>query len=593
MDDEDLADAAEAQRLQTADAFVSLGSTEEDAAKRGTLVDLFKTEGETMGVALLKKMGWREGQGIGPKVRRTARLGGMEILDPAVAQQTHMFAPENTHLVSFFRKSGHKGLGFDGESKLVSPNPAKSDEEDEDGFGTKIVVKKKKKKLQKGGIGIGILNDTGSDDEDPYEIGPKISYNKVIGGDKKKKRPVVNGAIRPVFISKKAAIAKAGSGFRKCHDGRLPLDGFILSNNPDSISGFSLEAKYKPPKVPEEWKSSKTPSTSSTSSAYISTADAAKVSKLDPKSRATMLGEAPLPGKSVFDFLSTAARDRLAAASGKTNLPAALGEIPAGYSMTPEEREKELHSRVPKLDRDIAVAALARGASGWMPYAEDEAKRSRYRSFLEMQAGILAGLPEKSPGISKDDWMKELQEFAHCAQIFKPMTGMMANRFTSSSSAPKLASDAPYSADSLVSKPAPKQEDPAEAAAKVGMFGPMTRSSQNFYPTRLLCKRFNVKPPAHVQLDPERAAEDGGSFQASDNGVKDLDLVSKHAIDGMMKEHWENSTINAGSMKAEDVVLVVENKDTVVDAERNEALEGEKAGEAVFKAIFGDSDDED
>ena len=38
------------------------------------------------------------------------------------------------------------------------------------------------------GIGIGILNDTGSDDEDPYEIGPRISYNRVIGGEKKKKK---------------------------------------------------------------------------------------------------------------------------------------------------------------------------------------------------------------------------------------------------------------------------------------------------------------------------------------------------------------------------------------------------------------------
>jgi G patch domain-containing protein 1 len=30
-----------------------------------------------------------------------------------------------------------------------------------------------------------------------------------------------------------------------------------------------------------------------------------------------------------------------------------------------------------------------------------------------------------------------------------------------------------------------------------------------------------------------------------------------------------------------------------VDANRNEALEGKRAGEDVFKAIFGDSDDED
>ncbi|KAG7146118.1 hypothetical protein HYQ46_005093 [Verticillium longisporum] len=35
----------------------------------------------------------------------------------------------------------------------------------------------------------------------------------------------------------------------------------------------------------------------------------------NPRSRALALGEAPLPGKSIFDFLSNAARERLVAAS--------------------------------------------------------------------------------------------------------------------------------------------------------------------------------------------------------------------------------------------------------------------------------------
>jgi G patch domain-containing protein 1 len=39
---------------------------------------------------------------------------------------------------------------------------------------------------------------------------------------------------------------------------------------------------------------------------------------------------------------------------------------------------------------------------------------------------------------------------------------------------------------------------------------------------------------------------------------------------------------------------VDEKEEVVVEPERNEALEGKRAGEAVFKAIFGDdSDDED
>ncbi|PMD48259.1 DUF1604-domain-containing protein [Hyaloscypha variabilis F] len=602
MDEEDIADAEDARRVQTAEGFAGLGSTQDDEVRRGGLLDLFRVEGETIGVKLLKKMGWKEGQGVGPKVRRKARLDGVERPGDD-ANATHLFAPENTHMISFIRKNDHKGLGFDGETKLSSSlvgisDAIKSDDEDDD-RGLLAPKISKKKRLKTGGIGIGILNDTGSDDEDPYEIGPRISYNKVIGGDKKKKKPV-NGAVnpllksKPVFISKKVAMAKVSAGLRKCHDGRLPLDGFILSTNDEFSSVIQSVGKYGPPKIPEGWKSAKQPKAGYQNAAYLSTAEAAKASKLDPKARASILGEAALPGKSVFDFLSAAARDRLAAASGKSNLPAALGEIPEGYSMTEEERQRDFLAQIPKVDKYTAEAALSRGASGFMPYGEDEAKRTRYRTYLEYQAGSYPVAPNKPLGVTRDDWLKELREFANCAQIFKPMSGMMATRFTSSTTAPKLASDAPDSSapESLLSKPAPKPEDPAEQAAKLGMYGPMTRSSQTWYPTRLLCKRFNVKPPAHVQP--------GATEHDERSGPKNMapDLVSKTAIDDMMRQsggfnpNWNERPME--SRPAEPApVDVEEKKEVVVDAERNEALEGQRAGEAVFKAIFGDDSDDD
>jgi len=602
MDDEDLADAAEAQKVQTAEGYAGLGSTEGDVSRRGVILDIFKTEGENMGIKLLKRMGWREGQGVGPKVRRKARLDDSGIPGDGDGE-THLFAPENSRMVSFVRKTDHKGLGYDGEVPLTSDKGADttimSEDENQD-FSTRTTLNTtRKEKPSRGGIGIGILNDTGSDDEDPYEIGPRISYNKVIGADKKKKKPLINGFAKPVFISKKKAMAKASANLRKCHDGRLPLDGFVLSNDVSSLSSIiASDGKYLPPKVPDGWKSAKQPSSDRKTLNYLSTAEAARESRLDPKARAALLGEASLPGKSVFDYLSSAARERLASASGRTDLPPALGEIPKGYALTNEERQRELSSQIPKLERDVAIAALSRGASGWMPYAEDENKRSRYREYLEGQTGIRESLPQRVLGVTRDDWLKELQEFAHCAQIFKPMAGMMATRFTSSSSL-NTATDthASTGTESLLNKPAPKAEDPAEAAAKVGMFGPMTRSTQDFYPTRLLCKRFNVKPPAHVQLDPDRTAEDGdgvtGGHQAGDGQpVRSLELVSKSAMNDILiasggrNQHLLSSGAGSG---AADLQQPTEN---IVDPDRNEALEGERAGEAVFKAIFGDDDDD-
>ena len=594
MDEEDIADAEDARKVETAQGFAGIGSTQDDAVRRGGFLDLFRIGGETMGVKLLKKMGWKEGQGVGPKVRRKARLDGAEKLGHE-AGETYLFAPENTQMISFIRKNDHKGLGFDGEAKLDSLQGRGSDtakSEDESGDDRNLLAPRiaKKTKPIKGGFGVGALNDTGSDDEDPYEIGPKISYNKVIGGDKKKKKKPANGAVsKPVFISKRAALARASVGLRKCHDGRLPLDGFILSSNDEFSSIVQSSGRYPPPDIPADWTSSKQPRLGSQAAAYLSTAEAAKVSKLDPKSRASILGEAALPGKSVFDYLSPAARDRLASASGKTNLPQALGEIPQGYSMTDSERQKELLSQIPKVDISVAEAALSRGASGFMPYGDDESKRNRYRTYLENQAGIRPDLPEKGCTTSREDWLKELREFANCAQIFKPMSGMMATRFTSSTTAPKLATDAPDS--SLLSKPAPKPEDPAEQAAKLGMYGPMTRSSKDWYPTRLLCKRFNVKPPAHVQPG---ATEHGDENIVPRNGAPDL--VSKTAIDDMMKEaNWsEFNNRNKPAEREVDVKVEEEElKPVVVNAERNEALEGKRAGDAVFKAIFGDDSDED
>jgi G patch domain-containing protein 1 len=598
MDEEDIADAEDARRVETAAGFAGLGSTQDDTTRRGAFIDLFRIEGETVGVRLLKKMGWKEGQGVGPKVRRKASLDGVERPGDD-ANTTHLFAPENTHMISFVRKNDHKGLGFDGETKLSSSGPAsdtvKSEDEDEDDTGLLAPrIPKQKKKPARGGIGIGILNDTGSDDEDPYEIGPRISYNRVIGGDKKKKKPT-NGSVnpllksKPVFISKKAAIVRASAGLRKCHDGRLPLLGFILSSVDEFSSIIQSSGEYAPPKIPEDWKSAKHPTAGSVPATYLSTAEAAKESKLDPKSRASILGEPALPGKSVFDFLSPAARERVVAASGKSNLPVALGEIPKGYSMTDEERQKELLAQVPKVDKYTADAALGRGASGFMPYGEDESKRSRYRAYLENQAGISPNLPERGPEVSRDNWLKELKEFANCAQIFKPMSGTMATRFTSSTTAPKLASDAPDSA-SLLSKPAPKPDDPAEQAAKLGMYGPMTRSSHDWSPTRLLCKRFNVKPPAHVQPGSTEHADEQGP--ASKNMAPDL--ISKASMDSIRRESGGfNSQLNTTSNRAEEPVSIEKAKEVVIDSERNEALEGQKAGEAVFKAIFGDDTDDD
>ncbi|KAK0252375.1 hypothetical protein LTS09_012493 [Friedmanniomyces endolithicus] len=543
MDEEDLAEQAESQKLETQGGFAGLGSGSGDGGGKGMFADLFRASGETMGVKLLQRMGWRQGQGVGPRVKRRAQ--GDE------KGEVHLFAPDNAPMIAISRTTDHKGLGFEGEGKLEDQtSSAGRDDDDEDGRDARILQSNrskmltKPKKVKTSSLGVGVLNDTGSDDEDPYAMGPQISYNRIIGGDKKKKKGgiVASNATpsvtKPIFASKKLTHRTTTSaGFRKCHDGRLPLDGFVLSLAPLTITE---ENKHPPPEVPPDWHSTKASATGSTTTDpnTTSTADAAKISTLNPTTRAALLGEQPLPGKSIFDYLSPATRAKLATATGRPNLPPARNErAPAGFEASEaDSKRRTLWDLVPALDKETAGAALQRGKTGWMPYAEDEGKRERYRSFLELRAGLRTDLPARGEGSGIEAWGREMGEFAQAAEVFKPISGLMATRFTSSSGAPRLASDATDSAAAAQVDGA-RSEDPAEKAAKMGMFGPLTRSKLPFYPTRLLCKRFNVRPPANVGVD----RDEGSSGGADGGGAADkrLEIVGQASLDRMMREaNW-------------------------------------------------------
>ncbi|KAL7811511.1 hypothetical protein V8C44DRAFT_365050 [Trichoderma aethiopicum] len=579
MDEEDLADAAEAQTLQTTQAFAGLGSSTQEELRAGGLMGLFRADGDTMGLKLLRRMGWKDGQGIGPKVRRSARLD-VGANSSAADGEMHLFAPDNAEVMRFIRKTDRMGLGHNGQRKLSAlrhDSKTDSDEEDVPGDDTLSILSRgdSKKKPQRGGIGVGILNDTGSDDEDAYEMGPKIRYNRVIGGDKKKKGKKLSAAANPslkqapVFIPK---TSRVGGSLRRCQDGRLPLDGFVLASATPDLT--SVLAKYAPPPVPPGWTSSKAVNVSGQPAKFVSAAEAAKSSTLDAKSRAAILGEAPLPGKSVFDYLSADARQKLAAASGRADLPPGRGEVPEGYAVSEEEKQARLWEQAPKLDRETAAAAIARGLRG--PYSDDEAKRARYKRYLEHHTNPKLPPPEKPRGMSDDEFLRELTEFHNCARIFKPMTGFMASRFTTAKAPHVISADASQKTE-LISVPEAKPSDPAEEAAKMGMFGHMTRSVQDFYPTRLLCKRFNVKPPAHARRDDEpesgKAAAGPNARSAYGNPMDDVEMPSRSFNETSMGTEASAAATTGTTIPSPKQTPIVERQEGQVNPDRNEATD--------------------
>ncbi|PFH59152.1 hypothetical protein XA68_12755 [Ophiocordyceps unilateralis] len=594
MDEEDLADAAEAQHLHTSQAFAGLGSSTRQQSLSGAMLGLFRAEGNTMGLQLLRRMGWKDGQGIGPKVRRSARLD-LGRQSAASDGDTFLFAPENTPMIRLVRKSNRKGLGNRAEAGLHALGREKEADGDDDSDNqlagqetagnrgrSKILTDARGDPPTRGAFGVGVLNDTGSDEEDPYEMGPRIKYNRSIGGSKKKRgKKTASSAVNPAlanvpkFVPK---VARAGGGLRRCHDGRLPLDGFDFAKFTEDLG--ALVVQNAPPPVPAGWKSAKSTTTGTADATqYLSTAEAAKASSLNPTSRAALLGEATLPGKSVFDYLSKSAREKLVAASGRSDLPPAGGEVPAQDALSGEERQRWLWDQIPKLNRETATAALSRASGGL--YAEDESKRMRYRRYLEHQLSPSLPLPAKADGVSDQDFLREMEEFKNCARIFKPMSGFMASRFTTSKAGSgSTGGRGAHDAEPL-SAPEAKAADPAEEAARLGMFGRMTRSEEDFYPTRLLCKRFNVKAPPHAR--PDNEPEDSS---ATNTGAVPSAATGK---EGSMPDPRPASTALALEMAPGPSQ---EREAVKIDPEKNEALEGATANASVLRAIFGDSDSE-
>ena len=151
------------------------------------------------------------------------------------------------------------------------------------------------------------------------------------------------------------------------------------------------------------------------------------------------------------------------------------------------------------------------------------------------------------------------------------------------------------------------------------MFGPLTRSTSTFYPTRLLCKRFNVPPPTHA--DPGAVPGEGGagSEDKRKTGFSDiipgkkLDLVGKKQMEelrigafgiggrGFVSGGFEGVGPEAGSVdpaaeqaeEEERQKLEREKREVEIDPERNEALEKERPGDDLFKVIFGSDDEEE
>lgn len=322
--------------------------------------------------------------------------------------------------------------------------------------------------------------------------------------------------------------------------------------------------------------------------------------------RGAALGEEPpvSAAKSVWEYISEKDRERLqafaAAAKSKSAPPPPLSMAPE--QDLPPERATEVV--VPPLSPRTASAAL----QGFMPYTDDEAKQERYRSYLRSQTyNTKTPFPQLLPSTNIDEINNELETFAQSARIFRPMSYAMSSRFTSGSTSlasadtnvprPGLHVFDPSKATEFVKPQSTEVEvkkslSPREQAAHDGNYGPLTRVVKDFYPVKLVCRRFHVPDP-----HPEGPPEGEKSGTATPTAGADYDSTPTSFASHFTHQAGtdvENPTPPPpGREEGERVPTSLAEVGMADDANQGrDTLTYTKPSIDIFKAIFA-SDDED
>jgi G patch domain-containing protein 1 len=601
MDDEDLTAANEARSLQTTQIFGGFASSHhgESRSASGGLLDLLQDEANTIGLQLMNRMGWREGQGVGPKVWRKARLGLQKDIDVNERSDSHFFAPADVNVIWVDPKYNRNGLGYcDNASENARDAKHLKGSNCPSGRSRRMTTTILSNPRGGGKVGHSkvVIEAISDDEEDPYDIRPNIVPLRTVAKDssKTKKRPGLTSSLEGRYGQHTAAFLRHRQV--RCFDGRLPLRGYIFPLAiPEPQLAPNTEDGYSLPTIPDEWTPSLIQTWEGNDPHTVTRNKIGSKAIPNPKSRAMILGENPLLGGSVFEYMSSLTRDRLVAATGRTDLPPAGGLVRVNNSLSSGDGlpSHNKHEAIPMLERDIALAAISRGAGQPGPYADDRAKQGRYLMYLEHQAALTPDLLSRPSDMTASEFAAELGEFNKCAKLFRPMTGFMASRFTTSSSLQQSnVSTEPLKETDRFSQKLASLRDPGVEAAKVGLYGNLTRTKVQFRPDQLLCKRLNIKPPRNDK-DQERFEDSLQPYHhgKASSGAHESTHIMPLAL-GNLGWGEKSSDIDANKPSRAplscDVTSTHSSHGCRERSTQNKFNDSKRPDRELFKAIFGD-----
>uniref|UniRef100_A0A8C1I6B5 G patch domain containing 1 n=1 Tax=Cyprinus carpio TaxID=7962 RepID=A0A8C1I6B5_CYPCA len=461
----------------------------------GLLEELIAPARSSIGVELLRKMGWKDGQGVGPRLKRRQRKQNTDAVkvhggallpsgseesedeDDEFAPENVTFAPKDVVPVDFTPKVDSHGLGYRGlnplqalgggsESAHINLFTLQSDRTSSL-FGDRNSGQKRRGGIAGQAFGVGAMEN---EDADIYHKDSMSNYDTVLGGEEP--GDGLYGWTAPQQYTRKKNDSKRDVVYL----GRI-LDGFTLASQVTEI-----KTVYPPPDLPRDYRpvhyfrpvvdlSTVSPIVAQAlqaSRGHLSQ-DAPQQGRhsLDSSQRRDMLGETPLQGpSSVFELLGSKDRER-------------LNEIP-------EDRAAVVASA-----KAAALQTLSSHASKtFKPFQKNPQKQARYDLYInKLKKGDKEAL-ESSLDSSMTEWERgrERDEFVRAAVLYKPSNSSLSSRFTRS----KNEDDT----DSVeVTRDQENDVDDKQAAVKMKMFGKLTRDTFEWHPEKLLCKRFNVPDP--------------------------------------------------------------------------------------------------
>ncbi|KAJ3912518.1 hypothetical protein F5877DRAFT_53947 [Lentinula edodes] len=635
MDEEDIQDIRDSRKIVDTTDEMDLTSGKQMESQDDADVDplavalqsaMLPPSKDSVGARILKKMGWRVGQGIGPRISlKQRRLQDLQAStgsafsvdtsktmpdEDAEEASKHTYAPRDTPVLVVERKDNSHGLGYRPGMSLNDSLGVKGSGGSSTGPNISCKCLSNMQFDRQGlmpGFGLGALNDADEDDLDVYDgssanVRNRLAYDA--SDDPERDRTFLTGS-KSKLRSAPGPIPPTGT-FR---DGTPVLPGFVLSGKP------VMEDRWYPlPDIPPGWKpdpkrvwsqgqnQEQYPASNKENVKQENTAAIPhgkwKTSGLSADDRGSILGETPLPSapRSVFDYMSQKDRDRLkniAANLHSTTGPPATASASDQIS-PPAPALTATTPRIPCTDPQIARAAL----TGFKPFPSDLVKQARYTAYLQSQADTSSTIMlEPLPHQSIPEFNSEMEEYAQSAVVFRPVSGAMAGRFTSAAvveHGPKviegLHTPAFEEQSSNEEKKATEEKElsPKENAARMGMYGHLTRETVPWQPARLLCKRFGVKDP-----NPEPKTED--PTQSSVPDFQDPSAFDPSVPSGTAAADYgivsiNNNNIGASTSGPRDLANVGLGDED--DTQGRDTLTYERPSVDVFKAIFA-SDDED